>query len=76
MTTPDPRLTHDVVEGLLLDTDPYLSCDECFERLDTYVEQVTSDPERRDLAMEVHLRGCGACAEEAAALAELLATGE
>lgn len=34
------------------------------------------DPGYRDVAMEVHLRGCGACAEEAAALGELLASGD
>ncbi|WP_110208480.1 hypothetical protein [Nocardioides daejeonensis] len=61
------------VEGLLRDTAPYLSCDECFDRIDQYVEARAADPDHHDLRMEVHLAGCGACAEEAATLLELLA---
>lgn len=60
------------VDGLLLDTSPYLSCDDCFDRIDTYVEQILADPSRVDVAMQVHLKGCGACAEEAEALLDLL----
>jgi hypothetical protein len=59
-------------EQLLVDTEPYLSCDECFARLDEYVEHRTRTPEVHDPLMETHLRGCGVCADEAAALAELL----
>ena len=39
MTTPPPhQLTPRVVADLLLDTTPWLSCEECFERLDTHFE--------------------------------------
>lgn len=72
MTTPEPRIPAAAVDSLLLDTDPYLSCDECFEQIDTYVEKLLADPDHRDVAMAVHLRACGACAEEAATLTELL----
>lgn len=72
MTGPDPRVTDVLIDGLLLDTSPYLSCDACFEQLDTYVEAIVADPEHRDVAMRLHLAACGACAEEAAALAELV----
>ena len=38
----DPQL-----EKLLVDTAPYLSCDECFERLDEYVELEPMHPAQR-----------------------------
>lgn len=60
------------VQALLLDTNPYLSCDDCFDRIDRYVEQVVTDPGHSDRLMEVHLAGCGVCAEEAATLIDLL----
>lgn len=65
-------LTEDAVANLLVDTEPYLSCDECFERIDRYVEQRQRDVSHHDVAMETHLAGCGVCAEEARTLEELL----
>ena len=70
--TSNSRIPAETIDGLLLDTSPYLSCDECFEQLDTYVEKVVADPNYRDVAMQIHLDGCGACAEEAATLIELV----
>lgn len=67
-----PDLPRAAVEALLLDTTPWLSCDECFDRLDTYAEAVVQDPGYEDLALRLHLRGCPACAEEAAGLIELV----
>ena len=67
-----PALTNRAVENLLVDTEPYLSCDECFERIDQYVEQLHADPAHDDPEMATHLAGCGVCAEEAQALQELL----
>ncbi|WP_041545929.1 MULTISPECIES: hypothetical protein [unclassified Nocardioides] len=61
------------IAGLLADTSPYLSCDDCFARLDQYVERRLGDPHYQDAAMRAHLTGCGACAEEAETLLELLA---
>ncbi len=66
-------LSPQTIAGLLADTSPYLSCDDCFTRLDEYVERRLQDPEYEDLAMHAHITGCGACAEEAATLTELLA---
>lgn len=66
------ELTQDLVDKLLLDTSPYLSCDECFEQLDVYVEQLAANPQHVDKPMQVHLHGCGACAEEADTLLDLL----
>ena len=41
--------------SLLGPTDPEVSCDECFERLDEYVEG------REVPGMAAHLEGCPAC---------------
>lgn len=73
MTEPTRPLTAAAIDALLADTTPYLSCDDCFARIDEYVEQVIADPSYDDPAMRAHLRGCGACAEEAESLRELLA---
>ena len=73
MTDRTTPLTATSVERLLVDTSPYLSCEECFARIDEYVDRLASVPGHRDVLMETHLRGCGVCAEEAAALAELVA---
>ena len=69
---PVPGLSASAVAALLVDTTPYLSCDVCFERLDTHAEAVVADPGYRDAAMERHLRGCGACDDEAQSLIALL----
>ena len=61
------------IAGLLADTSPYLSCNDCFARLDQYVERRIQDPHYQDPGMRAHLTGCGACAEEAETLLELLA---
>jgi hypothetical protein len=66
--------TGDVVASLLANSDPYLSCDECFARLDQYVEQLLRDPRHRDEAMRTHLLACAACADEADSLWELVSS--
>ena len=72
MTEPTRGLSAETVTSLLADTTPYLSCDDCFARIDVYVEQTLADPDYEDAAMKAHLAGCGACAEEAVTLRELL----
>jgi hypothetical protein len=72
MTHP-PRSLGDVVASLTANTEPYLSCDECFDRICAYVEHVVADPQYEDVAMQTHLHACGVCAEEAATLIELTA---
>lgn len=59
------------VDALLLDTTPYLSCEVCFERMDSHVEALLHD-HPRDPAMDRHLQGCAACDEEARSLLALL----
>lgn len=61
-----------MIASLLADTNPYLSCDDCFVRLDEYVERRVADPSYEDRAVKAHMAGCGACAEEVATLQELL----
>ena len=65
-------LSPQAARRLTLDTEPYLSCDDCFEEMDIYVEAILSDPAHEDPAMAAHLRGCPACAEEAETLADLV----
>ena len=73
MTISTPRSPDEAVARLIADTSPYLSCDECFERLDEYVESRFRDPQHTDATMQIHLRGCSQCREEAEALLELVA---
>lgn len=66
------RLDAETAASILADSEPYLSCDDCFDGLDVYVERSIADPTYWDQSMEVHLAACGACAEEAVALRDLL----
>ena len=75
MTQPTRDLSAETVTSLLADTSPYLSCDDCFARIDVYVERTRADPRHEDVAMRVHLAGCGVCAEEAETLRDLLSPG-
>ena len=72
MTEATRGLNAETVTSLLADTSPYLSCDDCFAQLDEYAERTLTDPHYENPAMQAHLDGCGACAEEAATLHELL----
>ena len=53
---------------------PEVSCEECFEQLDRYVEleRAGTDAEVDVPGMRAHLEGCPACAEDHAALHALL----
>ena len=68
MSPPHPPLSPQVARLLTLDTEPYLSCDDCFDLVDRYVEALLSDPHHDLPAMRTHLAGCAACAEEARSL--------
>ena len=72
MTTTTRPLTADTVVRLLLDTGAYLSCDDCFARIDQYVDRLALQPEYDDPLMRAHLAACGACAEEADTLLTLI----
>jgi len=72
MTEPTSGLSAEMIAGLLADSGPYLSCDDCFAQIDEYVDRRLADPHYEDPAMKAHLAGCGACAEEAETLRELV----
>ncbi len=61
------------VQQLVLDTEPWLSCDDCFALIDEYVERLLDGTWTTLDSMSAHLRGCPACAEEAATLVVLAA---
>jgi hypothetical protein len=62
------------LERLLGQPGPDIGCDECFERLDEYVELELrgEDAEARIPGMGAHLAGCPACREEHESLRALL----
>jgi hypothetical protein len=68
MTQAHKTLSPQAARRLTLDTEPYLSCDECFDLVDSYVEALLADLDHDQLAMRTHLAGCAACAEEARSL--------
>jgi hypothetical protein len=62
-------LTSQAARLLTLSTEPWLSCEDCFQLLDGYVEALLAGRAGTPVpAMAVHLAGCAACAEEAESL--------
>jgi anti-sigma factor RsiW len=59
---------------LLGPADPEVSCEECFELLDEYVDLELSgaDADRRIPGMREHLQGCPACHEDHESLRDLV----
>jgi hypothetical protein len=62
------------LDALLGPTGPQVTCEECFERLDEYVELelLGDDADARVPGMRAHLEGCPACGEEHESLRALL----
>ncbi|WP_411286061.1 hypothetical protein [Lapillicoccus sp.] len=73
MSQAHPPLSAQATRRLTRDTEPYLSCDDCFDQVDGYVEALLADPDHDLPAMRTHLAGCTACAEEARSLIMLVA---
>jgi hypothetical protein len=65
---------NDRLERLLGPSGPDIGCEECFERLDEYVELELAgrDAEAVVPGMRAHLDGCPACREEHESLTALL----
>jgi len=63
-----------LVGRLLGPAGPELSCEECFEQLDRFVELelARADAEAAVPGMRAHLEGCSACAEDHESLRALL----
>jgi hypothetical protein len=72
------RANEDTLKRLLGPAEPELLCDECFERIDEYVELELQHEEadERIPGMRAHLEGCPACHEEYHSLRELVESGE
>ena len=69
------RLTNDdTLKRLLGPAEPELLCDECFEKLDEYVElELRGGPaDERIPGMRAHLEGCPACHEDYDGLRQLV----
>jgi hypothetical protein len=65
------------LDDLLGPDGPELTCDECFEMLDAYVENELAgeDADARIPGMRNHLAGCPACREEHESLRALASEG-
>jgi anti-sigma factor RsiW len=72
--TESPRTQAEILAGLLGPAAPELTCEECFELLDVYVDSERSgeNADARVPGMRAHLTGCPACAEEHTSLKDLL----
>jgi hypothetical protein len=71
MSHEDP---HKVLARLVGPPGPELTCEQCFDHLDRYVELelAGSDADAAIPGMSAHLEGCPACAEDRDSLRELL----
>ena len=76
MSGTDPRQPTELLGRLLGPASPELTCDECFDQLDRYVELELAG-HAADTAipgMQAHLQGCPACHDDHDSLAALLAS--
>jgi hypothetical protein len=65
MTREPLALTTAQAEALTLDTEPWLSCEDCFDLMDAHVDALVDDETAvAPPGLAAHLRGCAACAEE------------
>ncbi|HEY9499176.1 MAG TPA: hypothetical protein VIQ78_09160 [Terrimesophilobacter sp.] len=53
--------------------EPWLSCDECFDRSDTLLEDLLDRNLPLPAEFRAHMAGCAACRDEMESLAELAA---
>jgi hypothetical protein len=74
----DKHMSHDRLKRLLGPAGPELLCDECFEKLDEYVELELqgSRAEERIPGMRAHLEGCPACHEDYDSLRDFIQSGQ
>jgi len=74
----EKHTSHDTLKRLLGPAGPELLCDECFEKLDEYVELELQggQADERLPGMRAHLEGCPACNEDYDSLRELVRSGE
>jgi hypothetical protein len=68
-----------LLKALLGPDGPELTCEECFDNLDRYVElelAADADPDAAVPGMHAHLQGCPACHEDHESLKALVASGQ
>ena len=74
MTHHEPKIR---LHRLLGPAEAELTCEQCFDQLDRYVELelAGADTEKAIPGMRAHLQGCQACSEEHASLRALIGPG-
>ena len=75
MTSQEDR--GDLIKRVLGPAGRELSCEQCFDQLDRYVELelAGADPDARIPGMRAHLDGCAACAEDYVSLRDFVSGG-
>ena len=74
MSAHERHIGVDEARSLIQATDPWLSCEDCFDLMDRFVERLLADPRTaEEPQFLVHLHGCGACAEETESLLRFVA---
>jgi hypothetical protein len=70
-------MADELTDRLLGPRGPEVSCEQCFELLDEYVELELAgeDADTRLPGMRAHLEGCPACHEDHESLRDLVARG-
>jgi hypothetical protein len=60
------RERDELIAALLGPAGPELTCEECFEQLDRYVDETVADgdPDGAVPGMRAHLSGCPACRDD------------
>jgi hypothetical protein len=75
MSAVGPSNSDRLVARIVGPADPEVSCEQCFEQLDRYVELelAGADAEAALPGMRAHFQGCSACAEDRESLRAFLA---
>lgn len=73
MTTRHRRLTTQAAQRLTTNAEPWLSCEDCFDQIDQYVDGLLAGRATIASPLRAHLIGCSACSEEARSLVTLVA---
>lgn len=72
MTNHEP-LSPEAIDRLTANTEPWLSCDDCFELVDIVIDAMVISSTPFSEEFRVHLLRCAVCREEACSLAEIVA---
>lgn len=68
-----PQLSDLQARQFVVDARPWMSCDECFDHLDEYLDCSSSTDFEWLPAMNAHLTGCQICREEVESMLVFLA---